>query len=460
MKIPALPPDPDEAQNEFVERALKGGDQKRRLLALFGAVAATDDKGRYLHWEELRFRPTPEGIDPKHYWALVKMARRRQAKITPFTDEKDHPFTFVQTDYITRSLHEIDSETRGGVQFAGVTPTDQEAERFLVKSLVEEPFNSSLLEGAATTREEAKRLIRQNKHPQTLGEKMVLNNYRAIEFIKDQKSEPLTVPIINELHRIITSGTLDNPTKAGVFRDEKDKINVVDEIDDKILHRPPPAKFLESRVKLLCSFANGELDGGAFIHPILRAIIIHFMLAYDHPYVDGNGRTARALFYWSVLRDGYWLLEYISISKIINLAPKKYGMAFLYVETDQNDLTYFLHHQLEVILKSINELGVFIGKKQAELQSLGEALSSKALRDALNHRQLALLHDALRSPGASYTINEHVRINNVSYLTARSDLERLAAQGFLIKHKRGNTSFYRVAPNLPQKLGAVAGADG
>ena len=63
-----------------------------------------------------------------------------------------------------------------------------------------------------------------------------------------------------------------------------------------------------------------EIAGG-FIHPMIRSIILHFWLAYDHPFVDGNGRTARALFYWSMLRHGYWLFEFISISQIILKGP-------------------------------------------------------------------------------------------------------------------------------------------
>jgi Fic family protein len=53
-----------------------------------------------------------------------------------------------------------------------------------------------------------------------------------------------------------------------------------------------------------------------FIHPVVRAIILHFMIGCGHLFVDGNGRTARALFYWSVLHQKYRLMEFISISCI------------------------------------------------------------------------------------------------------------------------------------------------
>ena len=114
---------------------------------------------------------------------------------------------------------------------------------------------------------------------------------------------------------------------------------------DEIFHDPPPAEQLDERMAAMCDFANGKIPNH-FIHPVVRAIILHFWLAYDHPFVDGNGRTARALFYWLMLRNNYWLFEFISISQIIRKAPIKYGRAFLYTETDDNDLTYFILYHL------------------------------------------------------------------------------------------------------------------
>ena len=87
-------------------------------------------------------------------------------------------------------------------------------------------------------------------------------------------------------------------------------------------------------------------------HHHIRAIILHFWLAYGHPFVDGNGRTARALFYWAMLHEGYWLFEFISISNILRKAPAQYGLSFLYSETDDNDLTYFIVAQTKVIRRA------------------------------------------------------------------------------------------------------------
>jgi len=253
---------------------------------------------------------------------------------------------------------------------------------------------------------------------------MVLNNYLAMEFIKSQKNEDLTPAIIHELHRILTVNTLDREEMAGMMRTPADNINVEDGNTGEILHAPPPAEELSQRIALLCDFANNRGDDGPFTHPILKAVV----------------------------RDGYWLMEYISISKIINLAPLEYGKAFLYVETDDADLTYFFIHQLDVISRAISELYDYIRQKQDELEALSTAITAISVSASLNHRQIALLNQALRSPEMIFLIGDHERLSKVSYLTARKDLEELATLGFLRKQKYGNISRYHAVARLAQKL--------
>ena len=452
MKIPSTPPDLWAAFGAMLEKAQKAGPPALSELSRRTAIAKpVDEKGRYLHWEDFRFKPAADGLSAFDRWVLMRRAREARKAATPFKDKAGRRFFLVKTDFIERALHEIDSRAHGGVRIDGAPPTRGEANSYLVRSLIEEPFSSSVFEGAVATRDQAKRIIREERAPRTPGERMIINNYRAIEFIKGKAGEPLTPALILEIHRLITKDTLDNPKKAGVFRDADDRI-VVDDEAGEILHDPPPAAELPARVEALCRFANDDGAEGPFLHPILRAIILHFMFAYDHPFVDGNGRTARALFYWSVVKRGYWLLEFISISKQIREAPIQYGTAFLETETDGGDLTYFIHNQLDAVLKAIDALDAFLARKKSEVAALERALSSAAIKGSFNHRQIALLHQAARSPGATITIAGHRRVTGVSYLTARADLEGLASAGYFSKKKRGATSLYAPVRNLGAKL--------
>jgi Fic family protein len=313
--------------------------------------------------------------------------------------------------------------------------------------LTEESITSSQLEGASTTREVAKNLIREGREPRDRSERMILNNYQTMQSILEIKDRGLSGDLLFEIHRMVTDGTLNDPTAAGRFRRPNEDVVVGDDLGE-VFYVPPPAEELQQRLDAMCRFANGLTPGG-FIHPLVRSMILHFWLAYDHPFVDGNGRTARALFYWSMLRQGYWLFEYISISNIILKGPAQYGRAFLHTETDENDLTYFLLYHASVIRRAIDDLYASIDRRTQRLARAERDL--RGLRD-LNHRQRELISHALQHPGQRYTIESHRTSHGVVYETARSDMMDLEARGLLRKRKSGKTWIFTPAPDLEEKL--------
>jgi len=139
---------------------------------------------------------------------------------------------------------------------------------------------------------------------------------------------------------MMTRGTLPDELCGQLQKPGDERVHVASNVTGEILHEPPAAKELPARLERLCDFANKQIEGESFLHPVIRAILVHLWLAYDHPFVDGNGRTARALFYWAMLREGYWLFEFISISMLLKKASAQYGRSFLYTKTDDYDATY------------------------------------------------------------------------------------------------------------------------
>jgi len=436
MKKPLpAPPDP-----------VWGNDLANWMAALQSGAGPLVD-GEYLHWDEVRHRHPPAGLKLDQWWFAIKVSRRYRFAQVPETDREGRPFNYSLVEPIPEKLHEIDMKAGAWVGSPEPIIDADLRDQYYVRSLMEEAITSSQLEGAVTTRRVAKELIRSGRRPRNRSEQMIVNNFQTMRRLRDLKDKPLSPQLVFEIHRLITDDAMDDPGAAGRFRTPDEEI-VVGEHDGTEYHRPPPASELPDRLNAMCSFANGETPAG-FVHPVLRAIILHFWLAYDHPFVDGNGRTARALFYWSMLRDGYWLFEFVSISEIILKGPSKYYTAFLHTETDDNDLTYFILYHLEVIDRSMEALHAHIQKQKREVH--GIALAMKQSR-AFNHRQQALLAHAVRHPGYRYSIEGHRLSHNVVYQTARVDLLALAKRGLLHKLRVGKTLYFEPAPNLASRL--------
>lgn len=344
----------------------------------------------------------------------------------------------------------MDKQTSGRIGVpAPVLPEAPTRERYVINSLIEEAITSSQLEGAATTRKVAKEMLRTGRRPRTRDERMILNNYTGMLRVRELRHERLTPALITEFHRIITDGTLDEQADCGRLKlPGEDRVVIVDHYDE-IMHTPPAAAQLPGRLDRLCQFANGDLDT-AYVPPVVRAILLHFMLAYDHPFVDGNGRTARLLFYWSMLSQDYWLAEFLPISRLLKKAPAQYARSFLHSEQDEGDLTYFVLYQLRIAQRAITDLHEYLDRKVAETQQVRLAL--KAVSRRFNTRQLALLENAIKSPGARYTVASHGRSHGVVAQTARSDLRDLEGEGFLTRTSSGRGYAWMPAEDLEHRL--------
>jgi Fic family protein len=410
---------------------------------------SVEQEGKYLHWEELRHRPKRDALTHEEWWALVKLARVNLQKPMPLADKNGNRFTFAMTDTVQRLVHEVDRDASGRIELPEDVTSKTTRDRYIFNSLVEEAFRSSQLEGASTTRGVAKEMIRTKREPRTVSERMILNNFHAMEWVREHRDEPLTTAKVFELHSIVTKDTLETPDGAGRFRRDDEEVHVYDPASGDVVHRPPPARLLPSRLEAMCKFANAATSDLPFVHPVVRSILVHFWLAYDHPFVDGNGRTARALFYWSMLRQGYWLTEFISISRVIKKARSQYDRAFVYTETDANDTTYFVLNQLKVLCQAISDLFAYLKKKAQEMREVESKLRG---RDDLNHRQLAVLTQALRHPDQRMTIEAHAVTHHVVYQTARTDLLGLAEGGYLEMHKIGKKMVFSPVRDLERRL--------
>lgn len=375
----------------------------------------------YLYWDKIKYKNKGILEDPELLWAAVKLSRTLHAQKLSFGK---YTFCYKLTDALYKNLHEFDLHIGGTLGTKSIVP-EEDKKSYLISSIMEEAIASSQIEGAVTTRKEAKEMLRKNTKPRNKSQQMIVNNYRTIQHIVETKDEKLTLEKLLDIHRMVTYHTLDDSSDEGRFRTDNE-VNVVDSTDGEVVYTPPEPTEIPALVEQLIVFFN-TIDHTPFIHPIVKGCIIHFMIGYIHPFIDGNGRTARALFYWYLLKNGYWLTEYLSISQIIVKSKIQYAHAYLYTEIDDNDLTYFIHYKLKTMQQAFESLQNYIQRKINEKKKYVDIQKI----NGINERQARILNWLNEEPDLLFNVKEIEQRFVISNQTARMDLEDLVRMGYM-----------------------------
>ena len=451
MNTPIPPPYRLGELRERVITNLMAMDDDRRLPVIAVLAGGLDDP-EYRPWEYyFRAEPVPEGLSREAWWYAVRTARASTARPTPFVMKDGTRLTFNLPDRFLRLNEEITAQARGQVELPGEVATQGMRDRYLINSLYEEAITSSQMEGASTTRRDAKKMLREKKDPRDRSERMILNNFLALEYVRDHLGEELTPEFICGVHRIVTDGTLDEAEDAGrLQRQGEERIRIYgSEGDDQLLHVPPSAEELPERLKRLCDFANGVGEyASQYVPPLVRALIVHFMMGYDHYFVDGNGRTARVIAQWVMLREGFFLMDFVPVSRLLRQAPAQYARSFLEVEQDEGDLTYFLIWHAHIILRGICELHDYLARKSKEMEQVKHLLR---LTD-LNNRQIGVIEEALKDSAITVTAAAHANKYRVTQQTAHADLRGLEDGGYLMRTKRGRSFEWYPVTDLQRRV--------
>ncbi|ABR56248.1 filamentation induced by cAMP protein Fic [Methanococcus aeolicus Nankai-3] len=396
----------------------------------------------YIHWDNLKYKKGLP-IEPKYLWILLNMDRKIHFKELNF-----HNWTFKY--YINGKIQQFLGafDRLKNIEFSKKI-NDLINDKYKINAIIEESIASSQIEGAKTTTKMAKEVIKSGKKPKNNDEIMVYNNHVAMKYITNElKNKDFTIDEILKIHDLISKDLIENKY-VGEFRTIDDVI-VKDIKTNKTLHIPPNHELIEPLINELCNFANNKEDS---THPIIKGIIIHFLIGYIHPFVDGNGRTARALFYWYMLNSRYTIFEYLKVSEFINKSKGKYKNSYLYVESHkcdeyEGDLTYFIGYILDCIEKSINKFNEELKVLENELKhnNIYNNLLNDLKNNNLNLRQLGILEEIIKNPKKKFTIKYIVNSYGVAYATARNDLNIFAEFGILQKKKAGKEFIY--VPNI------------
>jgi Fic family protein len=408
----------------------------------------------YRFWDEARRLPWPKDVTPMEGWAVIK--HLRFLILSPFRvesvirDEKGKPFSLLQSmPWFDDLLHRVDMELGGSLRVAPVDTGGASRSRLIARGVMEEAIASSQLEGAHVTRSAAKKMLREGRVPRTRDERMILNNYNTMVRIEREfKDQPLSLDLLFQMHAMLTEGTIEDLAGVGTFRDdegkpERERIAVRSNVDETIYHMPPPVSFVRREIERLIAYANDkegeDVSDAGFMHPVFKAILLHFWVGYLHPFVDGNGRFARALFYWYLLRHGYWAFAYIPLSANIKQSAGQYGKAYVYAEQDDNDLTYFIDYNLRQIQRARNDFQKYVESKGADNSRVARIARE---RYRMNDRQIQLVRYFLDKEHENTSLKTHMNIHDISRPTAIHDFAGLLALGFVRVQRIGRKNYY------------------
>jgi Fic family protein len=432
-------PPPLKGRSDPVFDLLVRPPHKHRLADYLALLKPLDDQGRYLPFEALRYR-WAAGLDAKLCWALVKKARAAQhVNLLPLGEPVQWG-RFLLTPLAQKTISIVDRQaSTAALEYM----TSQIGERahfsYLLNDLIEdEAIASSQLEGAATTTRVAKDMLKQQRQPRTPDERMVMGNYRMMNFAWERRYEPMSVDLIAAIHRVGVEGIDDGQYSPGVFRNN-DEVVVQDGAGNTV-HRPPPAAGLVSRLERLSHWINlpeASPHEKNYLHPLIKAITLHFAMGYEHPFRDGNGRVARALFYWFMFKNEFAAFRYIAISFLLRNAPVKYGRSYLHTEADELDLTYFIEFQCSVIQRAVLGFTDVYRKSVTCTEAFERWLTNSGYFDQMTEIQSAVYQAAKSGEAKEFTASNVMENFGCSYSEANSVLEGLDQLQLFEKRKMG-----------------------
>ena len=226
-------------------------------------------------------------------------------------------------------------------------------ENFGLKAAEDEIISTSAIESIDFNRDSVRNILK-GMAPKDETENRILGVKKGLEFIANTANE-ITEENIYKLYMMAVGDFLDkeNRLKKGEYY-RHDKVYIV---SDKIEHSGLDYKKLPQYMKTLVMFINYD-DG---INDLIKAAIIHFYIAYIHPYFDGNGRMARLLHLWFLIQKGYMSALFIPFSSEIEKSRKLYYRAFTQIENNKNytgkiDITPFIIYFIDNVYNKIEQI--------------------------------------------------------------------------------------------------------
>lgn len=364
----------------------------------------------------------PVDTDINEFWPEEIQYRIERSEFLPLHSYDGHAYRFVKTNKFIEAANKITEMARCSLTASVFSDLSSD-------SMIDEAFFSSVIEGAYSTRENAREFIESGAEPADKSEQMILNNYNALRFVTDNLEYPVTEEMIVRLGEILTCRTLKEGDMPGI-RDSS--VRVISHTGETV-YIAPDACYVRPMLQELISYINDPE-----VHPVTKAAVVHVYFVTVHPFVDGNGRTARALAYMILLKAGYDFFRYVPISGILAQERSKYYRALRSSQSPANgyDFTYFTDYYTDLLARTLESV-------KNHIQAMDRYRSAKAKLDP--DRDARAVKGALWMANddiASITAKKWQSKFKVSFETARKDLNTLEKAGFLTKRTEGHKVYF------------------
>ncbi len=383
--------------------------------------------------EEIQYR-AKEKTEPIANWKEVKtqiIALRKTNSIPMFVNTLNKKFWFFLSDCINKKSMAL--EKRGTALHQKIVQNGSFKEEFFLDSTIEEAITSAIYEGANSTRSKAQELITSGSAPKNKDEWMLVNNYQAMLWIKENRHREVSRELIEQLHAVVTRNTLegDDANYQGKFRNDT---VFVRSSTGKVKHEGTKYDLIESSLKEVIDLTT---KNARFFPPVLKGVLLHYFTAYIHPFFDGNGRTARALFYFKAMKNNLSFIELLSVSAYLKVHGPQYEKSYEKVVGNELDITYFIDFNLDALLHAISE----VEKKVDYLLSIR---SLKPLLKGISDNQIGLIQRLALNKFRKTNIEEYSAQINMSREIARQELKQLCGWNLLAEKKAGKKFEYQI----------------
>lgn len=381
---------------------------------------------RYLTPEEIKYRLKQQGTTDEEWPTISKeiVSSRKTGAITLFFKTIEPKFWFYPADVIHKKINDI--EMLGKDLYEHINKNASFKNEFLLDAAIEEAITSAIYEGAHSTRAQAEKLIASGERPKNKDEWMLINNFTAMKWVKNNKQTALTKDIILQLHQIVTENTLegDDVNFKGKFRNDRVFVGPHEGIEHA---------NIEKAVKEMIQLTT---NNPRYYHPLIKGILVHYFIGYIHPFFDGNGRTARALFYFNAIRNQLNYVELLSVSAYLRNHGQQYETSFVKVKDNDCDLTYFIDFCLDSILSALKE----VSRKVSYLLKMTDLKE----RFGLSNTQVGLIQRMALHKFRSIDVEEYAKQILKSREFARQELKGLLELNLVSEIKISKKLVYKV----------------